>query len=144
MQIGNLILVGLSAFIFTISSAIAGTKPHTWHLITTDNGIWDGRLQMINEEGFFTDRDGSPLTKFTISPNKSQEYGFSFGPEADFDIAYTLTLTQRDTKNFNSKTCVYVITASGPANPDIRPSSYNGAQCDWKIVPGQGEDFFVS
>ncbi|VVC76515.1 hypothetical protein AQUSIP_18280 [Aquicella siphonis] len=128
------------------ASAWAATAPHTWHTVTSDEGVWDARLQMINQDGGFEARDGSALSAFTISPGKPQEYGFSFAKNADFDVAYTLTLTQRssDRMHFSSKACVYVVTASGPARPDIRASSFNGAICEWKTVPGVGEDFIVS
>lgn len=149
MQTGKLTIVALAALTLFTHTAMAGTntatppKPHTWHTVSTNKGVWDGRLQIINENGSFVSRDGSPMTTFTISPNQPQDFGFLFTPDADFDIAYTLTLTERDSKNFSSKACVYVITAAGPANPDIRPSSYNGAKCDWQVVHGKGEDFFV-
>lgn len=140
-------LSGLTMLALLSFNASAKTSPHTWHTVRSGDGIWEARLQMINEGGFFESRDGSRLTTFVISPDKSQDYGFSFDPDADFNIAYTLTLTQKSTGKplrFSSKACVYVITAAGPANPDIRPVSFHGATCDFKIMRGVGEDFWVS
>jgi len=122
------------------------SKPHTWHTVRALDGQWVAKLQMLNESGSFVTREDTALTAFTLSPSHSQDYGFKFAPGADFDIAYTLTLTQTNaamTPQFVSKACVYVVTASGPAKPDIRVSSFNGAKCDWNVVAGIGEDFTV-
>lgn len=121
-------------------------KPHTWHNVSSTNGTWQASLQMINQDGYFVGRDTISASNFTISQNKSFDYGFGFNVGADFDIAYSLTLVQQrpqTARQFTSKACVYVITASGPARPDVRVSSFNGAKCDWKVQDGVGEDFIV-
>jgi hypothetical protein len=143
----NLALSSLVIASLLSVNALAKPAPHTWHTVSTSDGAWHARLQMINEGGSFVARDGSALTTFAINPNLSQDFGFIFDADADFNVAYTLTLVQDEPKNaksFSSKACVYVITASGPAKPDIRASSFNGAKCESKIVHGVGEDFFVS
>lgn len=131
-----------------VSIAMANNKgPHTWHTVSSSNGTWVARLQMLNEGGSFVMRDGSSADTFTINPNQSQEYGFTFDGDDDFDVAYSLTLTLRNTEKlpqFTSKACVFVITAKGPAQPDIKTIQYNGAQCSYTIIPGRGEDFVVS
>ncbi len=142
----SIVLAGGLAVMGNVLAAGA-PKPHTWHSVRTLEGRWAARLQMINEGGSFVARDGQALTGFMISPDHSQEYGFIFDAGDDFDVAYTLTLTE--TKNttmpqFVSKACVYVVTAKGPAQPDIRVSSFNGAKCDWNVVDGVGEDFTVA
>lgn len=127
--------------------ALADNKtPHTWHTVRAENGTWDAKLQMLNQGGSFVTRDGVSLNNFTINPAKTLDYGFIFYDGADFDVAYTLTMIERNSDNlrFQSKTCVYLITASGPAKPDIRVSSFNGAKCDYRVVHGKGEDFMVS
>lgn len=129
------------------ASAIAGQSPHTWHNVFTTAGTWNATLTMISEKGWFVDKNGAKITNFSISPSAPVLYGFNYEPGSDFDVAYTLTVTKApDSKllTFQSKACVFVITAAGPANPDIRPTSFNGATCDWKVVPGKGEDFTVS
>lgn len=120
--------------------------PHTWHIIKSIDGAWEGKLQMLNQGGAFVTRDGTLIKHFTIHPQQSLEYGFSFDRGDDFDVAYSLTLTQKKNKHqyFESKACVYVITASGPAKPDIRVSSFNQADCKYNVVHGKGEDFEVS
>lgn len=119
---------------------------HTWHTITSDNGDWQGKLQMINQGGDFVTPQGNLLHAFNISPTTHQDYGFSFNRGDDFDVAYTLTLTQKNNSDnfFQSKACVYVVTASGPAKPDIRVSEFNGAKCRYTVVSGRGENFEVS
>lgn len=128
----------------SLSNTLASPTPHTWHQVSSQNGTWQATLKMINENGSFVSRDGLPLTTFTVSPNQAKEYGFVLNKGDDFDVAYTLTLTQNDSKNsFSSKACVFVITAAGPAQPDIRSESFHGAACGWRVVPGVGEDFTV-
>lgn len=147
-NIVKIIKLGIITMLTMLSfNILAKNSPHTWHTVSAHNGSWYGRLQMINQGGLFVGRDNAQLVTFTISPNKTQDFGFIFDQNANFDVAYTLTLTQEKSKNlmmFASKACVFVITASGPAKPDIRVSSFNGAQCAWKIIDGIGEDFFVS
>ena len=135
-----------SALIFISNLALANPV-HTWHHVSTTEGVWDARLQMINEGGMFVTKDGSTLTDFTVTSSTPMEYGFAFDEGDDFNVAYTLTLTQRDTgvfRRFSNKACVFVITAAGPAQPDIHASNYNGAKCSWKVVKGYGEDFFTT
>jgi len=140
LKLSMLVMLG-----FLTANVMAGNTPHTWHTVSSNSGTWDAKLQMINEGGSFVTRDGSSLSSFTIGPGYSQDYGFIYDPGSDFNIAYTLTLTEQGTSpQFTSKACVYVITANGPAQPDIRPSSYQGAECNWLIVPGVGENFTVS
>lgn len=140
----------ITGLIFSMTATAMADQPqaHTWHNVNASNGVWHGQLQVINEKGSFVGPDGmTPISEFLISPDKPQKYGFDFDLRDDFDVAYTVTLTQKaassDT-NFTSKTCVFVVTAKGPADPDIQVASYNGAACSWKKVPGVGEDFFVA
>ena len=131
--------------IFYIPSTFSQTTPvHTWHTVSTTEGTWHAKLQNLNQESYFVDRAGASINQFVIHPNRSQDYGFGFYPGADFNIAYTLTIIEESTFNFSSKACVYVITASAPATPDIRVNAFNGAKCDWKIIKGVGENFMVS
>lgn len=132
---------------FVCMSGFASSIPHTWHTVSTTNGTWNAKLQMINQNGSFVNRDGASISEFTIHPAQSYDYGFVLDPHNDFDVAYTLTLVQQsrpNSPNFSSKACVYVITAASPANPDVRPSSYHGADCKWNVVHGVGENFQVS
>lgn len=127
-----------------LNSAFAASHVHTWHNVVSENGSWKATLATINEKASFVASDGALLNTFTITPNHSIKFGFSFDPNDDFDVAYTLTLTQNSITSFVSKTCVFVVTAKGPANPDIRALSYNGANCSSTVVKGVGEDFKVS
>ena len=130
-----------------MTTAMASTPtPHTWHTVNSNNGSWNAQLQMINEEGSFVTADGAPITEFTINPKQPVEYGFVLGEGDDFNVAYTLTLTEQNAQNsaqFASKTCVFVITAASPGHPDIRISTYNGAECTFADT-GRGENFFVA
>lgn len=126
------------------ASAFASTDVHTWHTIYSKNGSWQGTLAPINENPYFVDQSGAPLSTFTITEQTPQVYGFGFGPNDNFDVAYTLTLTQNNPTLFTSRTCVFVITAMGPAQPDIKVLKYNGANCMYAVVSGVGENFYVS
>lgn len=138
-QLHVMILVSLlSAFSTTNAS-----PPHTWHTVNATQGTWQGKLQMLNQGGHFVNREGSQISEFSINKEQSFDYGFSFDKGDDFDLSYALTLVLKTSPAFVSKACVFVITASGPAKPDIRVSSFNGAKCEYKVVHGRGEDFSV-
>lgn len=139
-KVSKLLVIGSLA----MSTAIYASNIHTWHTITAQNGTWNGTLSSINEESKFETADGSPIHNFTVDADHPIRYGFGFDHGADFNIAYTLTLTQQDTQRFSSKACVFVITARGPANPDIRVEEFNGAKCSWVVVPHVGEDFNIA
>jgi|GEM_PF-1779430 hypothetical protein len=149
---GFLFSMIVSAVTLTLPLQVSARQVHTWHNINAENGEWVAKLQMLNEKGIFVLPDGTSVSEFKVSTGSPKRYGFEFDPNDDFDVAYTLTLVQQNenagnqsnSTMFKSKACVYVITADGPAKPDIRVSSFNGAACDWKTVPGVGEDFFVS
>ncbi|WP_298627468.1 hypothetical protein [uncultured Legionella sp.] len=115
---------------------------HTWHNVTSTDGQWSLTLQPINQQGVFTDSSCNTLRTATLSSDAAFIYGFGFPADADFDIAYTLTAVKKET-SFESKACVFVITARGPAQPDIAALSYHGAVCEWTRIPGVGEDFIV-
>ncbi|QEY53132.1 hypothetical protein [Legionella longbeachae] len=117
---------------------------HTWHKVKSLQGEWEINLRMINEEGLFVDQACKPITRVPISTASPLTYGFGFNEDATFDIAYTVTAVQLSHgSGFESKTCVFVVTANGPAQPDIQALGYHGATCQWKIIPGVGEDFIV-
>lgn len=115
---------------------------HTWHNVNSKEGQWNITLQSINQQGTFTDPLCNSLTTAILSPAATFIYGFGFSRDADFNIAYTLTAVKQEA-TFESKACVFVITAKGPAQPDITALSYHGAVCEWTRIPGVGEDFVV-
>lgn len=116
---------------------------HTWHTINALDGQWHVTLKMINQQGLFADRDCNPISEARINPEQPLVYGFGFPRDADFDLAYTVTAVKKEA-GFQSKACVFVVTAKGPAQPDITALAYHGAECQWKVVKGVGEDFTVS
>lgn len=116
---------------------------HTWHNVVAEESEWQGTLSFIHQSGYFVDRNYNKLSTFALSPHTPITYGFVFNKDATFDVAYTLTLTEKNTRTFQSKTCVFVITAEGPAKPDIKALAYHGATCNYHVVKGVGEDFFV-
>jgi len=130
----------------SILSINANADVHVWDTVHSEAGYWNGTLASINENASFVDANGSPMTTFTLNPAAPVKYGFSFGPNDDFDVAYTLTLTQQtlpqSDARFTSKTCVFVITAKGPGQPVIQVLTYNGAQCSYK-VNGNGDDYYA-
>jgi len=140
-------IVLAAATILPVSSALAGScqNVHTWHQVNAKQGDWTVTLQVISENATFYKRSCQAFHTTALSPSQPLEYGFGFAAGADFDVAYTLTAVEKEkVPAFVSKSCVYVVTAKGPANPDIQAISYHGAKCDWKVVPGVGEDFSVA
>ena len=134
----------------TLATANTFDRPcgaHTWHTIYTNQEGWKGTLQMINQvdHAWFMKPDCSKLNTFSMNATQqTQKFGFAFDEQADFDVAYTLTLVQNnDAPSFTSKACVFIVTAKGPAQPDVTVKAYNGAKCDWKVVHGVGEDFYA-
>ncbi|CAM2755565.1 hypothetical protein [Legionella worsleiensis] len=115
---------------------------HTWHNVYAKNGQWKLTLQAINQEASFADSTCNSVKGALLDSESPFVYGFGFSQDADFDIAYTLTAVQQGPA-FESRVCVFVISAKGPAQPDITALSYHGAECEWKKIPGVGEDFFV-
>ncbi|CAE7431716.1 ANKRD17, partial [Symbiodinium sp. CCMP2456] len=162
---------------------------HTWHTVTAMRGIWKAELSGINEGSAaeFYSHNCSSLSTFEIEPAANTSFGFEFGPGADFDIAYTLTVVRSSAEplnllspssqdqhsgrlmeksaskkdceddtdgcllqlaassvtTFTSMACVFVITAKGPAQPDVRVETFNGAICRWQVNPGYGENYEV-
>lgn len=138
------VILGLSLMGSVSAQGFSCQGVHTWHQVHSNQGRWQAKLQMLTQNGEFYARDCSVMRSFALGDAGPVEYGFAFAPDADFDVSYTLTLTEDQGQGFTSKACVYVITAKGPAQPDIRVNAFNGAQCNYKVVPGVGEDFSVS
>lgn len=137
-------LISILILCLTASAANAaqGLKVHTWHIVSAMAGTWNARLQAINEQASFVDAKNQAIDSFTLDTQQAYKYGANFDPKDDFNVAYTLTLTEKGTTNFAAKTCVFVITAKGPADPDIQVLKYNNAQCSYNVV-SVGENFIV-
>ena len=112
---------------------------------------------------------GNPYIQFNLSSKYTQTFGFAFDQNtADFDIAFSITVirTKKEGENdskyekpilipkiqnisisrkllINSVGCIYIVSAAGAAQPDIRVNTYNGAICMWNKVPEIGENFLV-
>ncbi|RAP37580.1 hypothetical protein B1207_05255 [Legionella quinlivanii] len=139
MKLAVFCLMALGGFAFAFSPRC---DVHTWHDIRSTEGNWKITMRMISQTGLLVDESCQPVNEFKISPRQGLRYGFGFSDNASFDIAYTITAI-REAPGFESQTCVFVVTANGPAQPDINALAYHGANCDWKVVPGIGEDFTV-
>ena len=133
----------LVSLMSVLSTAIAN-PPHIWQTVSATQGNWQGKLQMINQGGYFVNCEGNQINQFSINKGQSFDFGFSFDKGDNFDVAYVLTLVLKTPPAFVSKACVFVITASAPAQPDVRVSSFNGAKCDYNIAHGKGGGFIVS
>lgn len=120
--------------------------PHTLHDINVAQGAWHGRLTVTSaaQDAFFLKESGEKVGQtydFDLAGGERLTYGLGFNLDnTDFNVSYTLTLYE---KGFTEKACVYVVTAKGPAVPDIRVESYNGAHCDYKKGRQHGRDFFI-
>ncbi|QBR84451.1 hypothetical protein E3983_08810 [Legionella israelensis] len=119
-----------------------GCNVHTWHNVSAKEGTWKLNLQVISQQGYFVDETCHEIKTKDITKEQPLKYGFGFAKDADFNIAYTLTAVNED-KGFQSKACVFVISATGPAQPEIKVLNYHGANCLWNLVPGTGEDFII-
>lgn len=117
---------------------------HTWHDVVSKEGAWSGRLVISSgdQKGYFTDSQAKKvgqLYDFHLGTDNPFVFGFGFDFDGtDFDVSYTLTLYQT---SFVSKACVFNVSAKGPAQPDVRIETFNGAKCDYVVVHGRGENF---
>jgi hypothetical protein len=123
--------------------------PHTIETAYSENGTWHATLTAINEHATFSKiPSGEPLSEFILTDKKPERYIFNLKAPDNFDVAYALTLTQKVKNNmaqFVSKTCVFIVTAISPANPDVQSLSYNGAICHSELnATGSGDNFYVS
>jgi hypothetical protein len=138
------ILSSITALVFCMITQANAVDAHTWSTVYSNNGTWSGTLSSINENATFVDTSGNPMNTFTVNELTPVTYGFNFGETDDFDVAYTLTLTQKNPQTqhpqFTSKTCVFIVTATSPAHPDIQIVPYNGAQCTSTAL---GQKFYV-
>lgn len=127
------------------SSVFAKPTVHTWHQVTALSGNWRTTISMISEtdKGYFEDINGNPISTFNVNAENPQRFGFGVYEGADFDIAYTVTVTEISAAKFISPTCVFVVTASAPATPDITINRYNNASCDVGHALGEATDFIV-
>ena len=100
-----------------------------------------------------------PHSTFDLKAGEVETFGFAFDNNATFDIIFTVTiirtgLTEIDQKEEESRDdynrrrlitghgCVFVTSAAGVAQPDIRVEEYNGALCWWEPT-NIGENYFV-
>lgn len=126
---------------------------HTWHTIVSLNGTWYGTLHVMteNEHGIeFVDgttNHSRIQNPFTVSESSPFDYGLVISAQDDFNMLYSLTLTQQlvpDPFQSNSRICVYLIGAERAAQPHIIPVSFHGnTSCVWQSVEGKGENFWV-
>ena len=148
-------LVLATSVLLLSSSASFADHAHTQQTVFAQNEHWVGHLDITsgNELGFFTNGNEVNLGEhyqFNLNSNTPFKYGFGFKePGTDFNIAYTLTLYKTVANSdgnlnttFTAPACVFEITASSPANPDITVMHYNGASCHWTST-GIGENFTV-
>ena len=106
-----------------------------------------------------------PNANFNLSSKGTKTFGFQVDNGDTFDVVYTVMFIRTalegetampppslpnpfDTTSsrkllINSVGCIYVVSAAGAAQPDIRANVYNGAICQWQTVPGVGENFLV-
>ncbi|UJR16694.1 hypothetical protein I4U23_003594 [Adineta vaga] len=126
---------------------------HTWHTITSLNGTWYGALHVLteNEQGVYfvdgTTNHSRIQNPFIVSESQSFDYGLVISQQDDFNMLYSLTLTQQlvpDPSRSNSRICVFLIAAERAACPYIVPVSFHGqTTCLWESVEGRGENFSI-
>lgn len=92
---------------------------HTWHEVTSKSGSWKITLKMISQNGQFVDPSCAEIIETGLAQNNPLSYGLKFSKDADFNLAYTLTAVSEE-QGFQSKACVFVITANGIRNRIFR------------------------
>ena len=142
------LLLGMCLYLPALTHALTADPAHTLHKVVATKANWKGRLVIATpyENAYFvTDaQDRGQVYDFHLSSNQPLNYGFAFRPGTDFNVSYTVTLVQDAAEaNFVNKACVFNVSAKGPANPDIRVQAFNGAECNFKVVEGVGENFTV-
>lgn len=139
-------LVSFLLLQFTALTAVGAPQCniHTWHNIFAKDGEWKVTLKVINQNGFFVDSHCNPVETDFARINEPLTYGFGFSNDANFDIAYTITAIKQSQRGFQSPACVFVVSAKGPAQPDVSTLSYNGAFCEWKSVARAGGDIYLA
>ncbi len=106
-------------------------KAHTWNDIVSGSGVWSGQLTPIYEKSYFVTPNCKEFNHFTTT---NMTFGFIYGDNANFNLAYTLTLVSNNpSPAMASKSCIFVITAFKPADPDIKILSYHNATCSYKF-----------
>jgi len=119
---------------------------HTWHNITTRTGQWSITLSVLNEHLSFIDINGNNITSLTVDPKNKGVWGTVIYDDDDFNCLYAMTAIQQSntsTPAIALKTCVFIIGAYGPADPQIQAVSFNGgAVCKWQ-TSGIGENYFL-
>jgi hypothetical protein len=123
----------------------APPQPHVWQSVTSKNGTWYAKLSPIYESMTFVSNDTNYLINaFYLTPSAPMTFGLVITEEDDFDMLFILTLVQTDlgVTMESRRVCSFMISAYGPANPQITPVSYNGgAQCTYEIAEVVG--FYV-
>lgn len=128
---------------------------HTWNNITSFNGNWKGRITPIYENSYYYYSNCTNFNNFEINEDNNQSllYGFKFDKDATFNLAYSITMVKEErnkmirynnTKNpeMSSPSCIYIVTAKSPANPDINVLSYMGGNCGYVNIE-TGTIFYV-
>jgi hypothetical protein len=144
-KMNQLILAGFLASVST--GVLANTtfpcpNAHFWQKISAIKGGWQVIQTMINENGQFIDIQQCAehnLYSYAVSEGSNNQNGFRFAQGSDFNIAYTITAIANISANFTAKSCVFVVTANGPAQPDVHVINYNGANCDSQYIAAKGE-----
>jgi hypothetical protein len=111
--------------------------------------------------------------QFNLSSSSTMRYGYQTTDDDTFDVVYSLMIIRTALQGqqpqpqpqhqssfaleaagvsasaharkllISSVGCIYVVSAAGAAQPDIRANVYNGAMCMWSRVDGVGENFLV-
>ena len=129
------------------SSALAA--PHTYDTVTSTSGTWQVSMAPLYEGASFVNEQNQTITAFPLTAQQPMKYGFVLPASADFNIAYAITAVQQTSHDKKigiepgTKACVFIVTATSPKNPNVKVVSYNSAVCNWGVVPGKGENYYV-
>lgn len=136
--------------LFFSATVLAEPVPHADDAVASINGNWDVTITPLFEQASFVNDAGQTITQFPLAANKTVNYGFVLDSSDDFNIAYAITAVETDNTPGKSvaikpgnKACVFIVTATSPANPDVRIAKYNQATCSYKVIQGKGEVYSV-
>eukprot|EP01084_Bolivina_argentea_P248147 415063_1 len=140
---------------------------HTYHNITAIKGDWKVIISSVYQGSHFwnltscTEYSEHPHVEFNLSQTK-KNFGFKSTINDTFDVIYSVTalLIEKQSKQIEapkhpvslqtsrklliaSTGCIFIVSAAGAAEPDVRANVYNGALCRWEVKDGVGENYYV-
>lgn len=131
----------------TLASPFPCQNAHFWQKVSAIDSNWTVEQTLINEKGNFVTNapecENKKTYSYAVNIGQDNQNGFHFAKGSDFNIAFTITAVENSASlpdaKFVSKSCVFIVTATGPAQPDVHITNYNGAKCSSTYNSAKGE-----